>query len=47
VFKNKALKRIFGLKGQETKEADENCNKELHNLYSFPYINKVMNSKRM
>jgi hypothetical protein len=32
-------------RARKHQEADENCNKELHHLYSFLYINKVTDSK--
>jgi hypothetical protein len=48
VFENRLLRRIIGLKWDEvTGRWRKLHNKELHDLYSLPYIIKVIKSRRM
>jgi len=48
VLKNRVLRRIFGLKGDEvTKEWRKLHNEELNDLYSLPNIVRVIKSRRM
>jgi hypothetical protein len=48
VFKNRVLRRIFGLMGNEvTGELGKLHNEELYNLYSSPNIIRQMKSRRM
>jgi hypothetical protein len=48
VFENRVLRRIFGRKrDEETGGWRKLHNEELHNLYSFPSIIKVIKSRRM
>jgi hypothetical protein len=43
VFENRVLRRIFGLTGDWRKLHNE----ELHNLYSSPYVIRMIKSRRM
>jgi hypothetical protein len=48
VFENRVLMRIFGSKGDEVIGGWRKLhNEELHNLYSLPYIIRVISSRRM
>jgi hypothetical protein len=48
VFENRVLRRIFGPKRDEvTGEWKKLHNKELHDLYSSPSINRIIKSRRM
>jgi hypothetical protein len=48
VFKNRVLRRIFGLKRDEvTGEWRKLHNKELRDLYPSPNINRIIKSRRM
>jgi hypothetical protein len=48
VFENRVLRRIFGPKrGEVTGGWRKLYNEELHNLYSFPSIIRMINSRRM
>jgi hypothetical protein len=48
VFKNRALRKIIGPKGDEvTEEWKRLHNEELNDLYSSPTIVRVMKSRRM
>jgi hypothetical protein len=48
VFENRALRRIFVPKGDEmTGDWRQLHNEELHNLYSSPYIIRMIQSRRM
>ena len=47
VFKNRILRRIFGLKQSENVEWRRLDNGELHNLYRLPNIVKVIKSRRL
>jgi hypothetical protein len=48
VFKNRALRRIFGTKIDEMiRDSRKLYNEELHNLYSSPSIIRVIKSRRM
>jgi len=48
LFENRVLRRIFGLKKVEvTREWRKLHNKELNDLYSTPYIIRVIKSRRM
>jgi hypothetical protein len=47
-FERRVLRRIFGLKRDEiTKGWRKLHNKELHNLYSSPYIIRIIKSRAM
>jgi hypothetical protein len=48
VFENRVLRRIFGPKRDEvTGDWRKLHNEELHNLYSFPSIIRIIKSRRM
>jgi hypothetical protein len=48
VFENKVLRRIFGPKrDEETGGWRKLHNKELHNFYPSPSINRMIKSRRM
>jgi hypothetical protein len=48
LFENRVLRRIFGPKREEvTGEWRKIHNEELHDLYSSPYIVRVINARRM
>jgi hypothetical protein len=48
VFENRVLRRIFGPKRDHvTGDWRKLHNKELHNLYSSPYIIRMIKSRRM
>jgi hypothetical protein len=48
VFENRVLRRIFGPKrGEVTGEWRTLHNEELHNLYSFPNIIRMIKSRRI
>jgi hypothetical protein len=48
VFENRVLRRIFGPKRDEVMgEWRKLYNEELHNLYSSPYIIRMIKSRRM
>jgi hypothetical protein len=48
VFENRVLRRIFGPnRDEETGEWRKLNNEELNNLYSSPYIVRVIKSRRM
>jgi hypothetical protein len=48
VFENRVLKRIFGSKRDEvTGEWRKLHNEELNDLYSSPYIVRVIKSRKM
>jgi hypothetical protein len=48
VFKNRVLRRIFGLKRDEvTGEWRKLHNEELHDLYSSPSIIRIIKARRM
>ena len=47
VFKNKILRRIFGLKRDENREWRRLHNEKLHILYHSRYIFRVINSRRL
>jgi hypothetical protein len=48
VFKNRVLRRIFGLKRDEvTGGWRELHNEEIHNVYSSPSIIRMIKSRRM
>jgi hypothetical protein len=48
VFENRVLRRIFGQKRDEvTGEWRKLHNEELHDLYSFPSIIRIIKSKRI
>jgi hypothetical protein len=47
VFENRELRKIFGLKSAEIIGGWRKLhNEELHNLYSLPYIIKIIKSRR-
>jgi hypothetical protein len=47
VFENRVLRRIFGAKRDEIMgDLRKLHNKELHNLYSSPYIIRIIKSRR-
>jgi hypothetical protein len=48
VFGNRVLRRIFGRKREEVAGGWRSLhNEDLHNLYAFPNIIRVITSKRM
>jgi hypothetical protein len=48
VFENRVLRRIFGPKRDEVTGGWRKLHKEeLHNLYSFPSIIRIIKSRRM
>jgi hypothetical protein len=48
VFENRVLRRIFGPKRDEvTGDWRKLHNEELHNLYSLPYIIRLIKSRRI
>jgi hypothetical protein len=48
VFENRVLRRIFGTKRYEVTGGWRKLhNEELHNLYSFPSIIRIIKSRRM
>jgi hypothetical protein len=48
VFENRVLRRIFGSKRDEVKAGWRKLhNKEFHNLYSSPSINRMIKSSRI
>jgi hypothetical protein len=48
MFENRVLRRIFGPKGNEmTGGWRELHNKQLHNLYSWPSIFRMIKSRKM
>jgi hypothetical protein len=48
VFENRVLRRIFGPKSDEVTGGWRKLhNKELHNLYSFPVIIRMIKTRRM
>jgi hypothetical protein len=48
VFENRVLRRIFGAKRDEgTGSWRKLHNEELHNLYSFPSIIRIIKSRRI
>jgi hypothetical protein len=48
VFENRVLRRIFGPKRDEvTGGWGKLHNEELHNLYTSPIINRMIESRRM
>jgi hypothetical protein len=48
VFENRVLRRIFGPKrGEVTGDWRKLLNEELHNLYSSPYMNRMIKLRRM
>jgi hypothetical protein len=42
VFENRVLRRIFGFKREEVARGCRRLHNELHNLYSSPYIIRVI-----
>jgi hypothetical protein len=47
VFENRVLRRMFGPKREEDGSWRKLHNDELHNLYSYPNIVRVIKSRRM
>jgi hypothetical protein len=48
LFKNRVLRRIFGLKRDETTGGWRKLhNEDLHNLYSSPSVSRMIKSRRM
>jgi hypothetical protein len=48
VFENRLLRRLFGTKSDEVTGGWRKLyNEELHNLYSFPSIIRIIKSRRM
>jgi hypothetical protein len=47
MFSNKVLRRIFGLKRDETGGQRKLCNEKLHNFYPLPNTTGMYKSRRM
>jgi hypothetical protein len=47
MFENRVLRRIFGLKRDGVTGGWRKLQNELHNLYSLPSINRIIESRRM
>jgi hypothetical protein len=47
VFENRVLRRILGPKREEDESWRKVYNDELHNLFSSPYIVRVIKSRRI